>query len=596
MDKFKSQENPLKTLMGYAGNHKYLVMIGRTLAALSALVAMVPYYNIWKIIQIAVSGEHPERITPLAWQAVGITVIGMLMYIAALMCDHIAAFRVQANMRIALMEHIATLPLGVFDKEGTGKIRRIVNESTAATETYIAHTLADKAVASFTPIGLLALMLIFSWKLGLICLIPAVFGFIAMSLMMMHGMQTKMKEYQNSLETMSNEAVEYVRGIPVVKTFGQTIYSFKRFSGAINDYEKWVVDYTLSLRSPMTLFMTAINSIFVFLILSAYLFTKDGITAKTLLDIMFYVIITPLLTVTLTKIAYSGEAEMTVLDALGRMKTIFEMKSLDLVEKLNTASNVDISSAQENLLTLKNVTYRYAGAERDALKDVSLTIGKGQQIAFVGPSGGGKTTLAELISRFFDVTSGEILLAGKNIKDIPLTELMKLISFVFQDSKLIKTSILENVRLAKPEATETEVLAALEKAQCIDIINKLPNGINTVIGSKGTYLSGGEMQRISIARAFLKDAPILILDEATAFADPDNETKVQGAFAELAKSKTVIMIAHRLTTVTNADHIFVLSEGNLVEDGNHASLMSQNGLYKKMFDEYQQSIEWKVGA
>ena len=596
MDKFKSQENPLKTLMGYAGNHKYLVMIGRTLAALSALVAMVPYYNIWKIIQIAVSGEHPEQITPLAWQAVGITVIGMLMYIAALMCDHIAAFRVQANMRIALMEHIATLPLGVFDKEGTGKIRRIVNESTAATETYIAHTLADKAVASFTPIGLLALMLIFSWKLGLICLIPAVFGFIAMSLMMMHGMQTKMKEYQNSLETMSNEAVEYVRGIPVVKTFGQTIYSFKRFSGAINDYEKWVVDYTLSLRSPMTLFMTAINSIFVFLILSAYLFTKDGITAKTLLDIMFYVIITPLLTVTLTKIAYSGEAEMTVLDALGRMKTIFEMKSLDLVEKLNTASNVDISSAQENLLTLKNVTYRYAGAERDALKDVSLTIGKGQQIAFVGPSGGGKTTLAELISRFFDVTSGEILLAGKNIKDIPLTELMKLISFVFQDSKLIKTSILENVRLAKPEATETEVLAALEKAQCIDIINKLPNGINTVIGSKGTYLSGGEMQRISIARAFLKDAPILILDEATAFADPDNETKVQGAFAELAKSKTVIMIAHRLTTVTNADHIFVLSEGNLVEDGNHASLMSQNGLYKKMFDEYQQSIEWKVGA
>ena len=596
MDKFKSQENPLKTLMGYAGNHKYLVMIGRTLAALSALVAMVPYYNIWKIIQIAVSGEHPEQITPLAWQAVGITVIGMLMYIAALMCDHIAAFRVQANMRIALMEHIATLPLGVFDKEGTGKIRRIVNESTAATETYIAHTLADKAVASFTPIGLLALMLIFSWKLGLICLIPAVFGFIAMSLMMMHGMQTKMKEYQNSLETMSNEAVEYVRGIPVVKTFGQTIYSFKRFSGAINDYEKWVVDYTLSLRSPMTLFMTAINSIFVFLILSAYLFTKDGITAKTLLDIMFYVIITPLLTVTLTKIAYSGEAEMTVLDALGRMKTIFEMKSLDLVEKLNTASNVDISSAQENLLTLKNVTYRYAGAERDALKDVSLSIGKGQQIAFVGPSGGGKTTLAELISRFFDVTSGEILLAGKNIKDIPLTELMKLISFVFQDSKLIKTSILENVRLAKPEATETEVLAALEKAQCIDIINKLPNGINTVIGSKGTYLSGGEMQRISIARAFLKDAPILILDEATAFADPDNETKVQGAFAELAKSKTVIMIAHRLTTVTNADHIFVLSEGNLVEDGNHASLMSQNGLYKKMFDEYQQSIEWKVGA
>lgn len=582
------KESPLKLLMGYAGAYKYLVSVGCTLAALSALVAMVPYYNIWKIIKIAVEGENLSAITPLAWQAVGITLLGMLMYIAALFCDHIAAFRVQANMRCALMEHISRLPLGVFDKEGTGKIRRTVNESTAATETYIAHTLADKAVATFTPIGLLALMLIFSWKLGLICLIPAVLGFAAMSLMMMGDMQEKMAEYQNSLDTMSNEAVEYVRGIPVVKTFGQTIFSFKRFSRAIDDYEKWTVAYTVNLRTPMTLFMTAINSIFVFLIAAAYYFTKDGITTDAVLNIIFYIITTPLLTVTLTKIAYSGEAEMVVVDALKRMNTILDMKPLEDVSEIAMNGNCDIS--------LKNVTYRYDGAERDALNNISFEIKSGEQVAFVGPSGGGKTTLAELISRFFDVTSGEIKIGGVDIKKIPQSELMKNVSFVFQDSKLLKTSILENVRLSRPEASEKEVLEALHKAQCDDIIQKLPDGLNTIIGAKGTYLSGGEKQRIAIARSFLKDSPILILDEATAFADPDNETKVQAAFQELSKKKTVIMIAHRLSTITGADHIFVLNEGSLVEDGNHEELMAKNGLYKKMYDEYQKSIEWKVGA
>ena len=443
-------------------------------------------------------------------------------------------------------------------------------------------------MATFTPIGLLALMLIFSWKLGLICLIPAVLGFAAMSLMMMGDMQEKMAEYQNSLDTMSNEAVEYVRGIPVVKTFGQTIFSFKRFSRAIDDYEKWTVAYTVNLRTPMTLFMTAINSIFVFLIAAAYYFTKDGITTDAVLNIIFYIITTPLLTVTLTKIAYSGEAEMVVVDALKRMNTILDMKPLEDVSEIAMNGNCDIS--------LKNVTYRYDGAERDALNNISFEIKSGEQVAFVGPSGGGKTTLAELISRFFDVTSGEIKIGGVDIKKIPQSELMKKVSFVFQDSKLLKTSILENVRLSRPEASEKEVLEALHKAQCDDIIQKLPDGLNTIIGAKGTYLSGGEKQRIAIARSFLKDSPILILDEATAFADPDNETKVQAAFQELSKKKTVIMIAHRLSTITGADHIFVLNEGSLVEDGNHEELMAKNGLYKKMYDEYQKSIEWKVGA
>ena len=578
----------MKLIRQYAGGHKILIPLGRAIAGVSAVMALVPYYDLWKIISIAVNREDTDRISHYAWQAVIITIASLLVYIVALFCTHIAAFRVQANMRSSLMRRIITLPLGVFDEDGTGKIRRTVNDSTAATETYIAHNLPDKTVAAVTPVGLMVLIFAFNWKIGLICMIPALIGFCCMMSMMGKGMQEKMKEYQNALDVMSSEATEYVRGIPIVKTFGQTINSFKRFKSSIDGYGKWTTDYTLQLRLPMIGFMTCINSIYLFIVIAAYGVTRDGVAAADILNIMYYIIVTPLITVALTKIAYSGEAEMTLIDALKRVDSIMEIEPLPVSARQALPT--------DNGIELKNVTYRYKDATRDAVNGVSLKIAPGEHIALVGPSGSGKTTLAELMVRFFDVDGGQILVGGADVKDIAPDELMKRISFVFQDSRLIKKSIFENVRLAKPDATEEEVIAALTKAQCMDIIDKLPDGIHTVIGEKGTYLSGGEQQRITIARAVLKDAPILILDEATAFADPDNETKVQAAFDELSKNKTVIMIAHRLSTVMNADKIYVLDDGRLIESGAHDVLMRSDGLYKKMFDEYTRSVEWKVGA
>ena len=578
----------MKLIREYAGGHKNLITLGRCLAAVSAVMTLIPYYELWKIIRTAVNGENLDDIKVYAWSAVALIVGALLVYIAALFCTHIAAFRVQANMRSSLMHRIITLPLGVFDEDGTGKIRRIVNDSTAATETFIAHNLPDKTVAAVTPVGLLVLVFAFNWKIGLICMIPAVIGFACMMSMMTKGMQVKMKEYQDALENMSSEATEYVRGVPVVKTFGQTVHSFKRFKGCIDGFGKWATDYTLSLRFPMAGFMTCINAIFAFIVIAAFVVTKSGVDNAAILNIMYYIIITPLVTIALTKIAYSGEAEMTLIDALKRVDKIMEIEPLE-----EGGSERKIT---DHRIELKNVSYRYKDATRDAVNDVSLSIKPGEHVALVGPSGSGKTTLAELMVRFFDVTKGEILIGGVNVKDLSSVTLMDLVSFVFQDSRLIKKSILENVRMAKPDASEAEVLEALKKAQCMDIIEKLPDGIHTVLGEKGTYLSGGEQQRITIARAFLKDAPILILDEATAFADPDNETKVQAAFEELSKNKTLIMIAHRLSTVMNADRIFVMDDGKCIESGSHEELMRKGGLYKHMFDEYTRSIEWKVGA
>ncbi len=586
--KSEAKPNIMNIINDYAGNRRHLITLGRILAAVSALMGLVPFYLLWKIIRIAVNGEDLTQIAKLGWLAVGITVAALLVYIAALLCTHMAAFRVQANMRSRLMRRILTLPLGVFDEDGTGKIRRTVNESTAATETFIAHNLPDKAVAAATPVGLLVLLFAFDWKMGLICLIPAVIGFAVMMKMMGKGMQEKMKEYQNALDTMSSEATEYVRGIPVVKVFGQSVHSFRRFKNAIDGFGKWATEYTLLLRMPMVGFMTAINAVFAFLVGAAFIFTKNGITADTILNVMYYIIVTPLLTVTLTKIAYSGEQEMVVVDALSRVDTILS------IEPMQDAAQSE--TPQDNSITLEHVSYRYKDAQNDAVHDLNLHIHAGDHIALVGPSGGGKTTTAELIARFFDVTEGSIKIGGADIRNIPQNDLMKQVSFVFQDSKLLKTTILDNVRLSRPDASEAEVMQALRAAQCMDIIEKLPDGIHTVIGAKGTYLSGGEQQRIAIARAILKNAPILILDEATAFADPDNETKVQAAFAELAKGKTVIMIAHRLSTVVHTNCIYVLKDGTICESGTHQELMERGGIYQQMFEDYTRSINWKVGA
>lgn len=588
----EKKQGDLSRLMYYAGDHKYFTYASLVLAALSALIALVPFYYIWKImkevLEVRPNYSKAVHIKEYGWMAVAFALIAMVIYIAALMCSHKAAFRVQVNMRTAMMNHIMKLPLGYVESEGTGKIRKIVADSSAATETYLAHNLPDKVVSFATPVGLLAMMMVFDYRLGLISLIPAVIAFALMgTLMMGPKMAEDMKQYQNALETMSAEAVEYVRGVPVVKTFGQTVFSFKRFKNAIDEYEKWTLGYTKNMMLPMVAFTTSANGIFAALIIAAYVFTGHGVTDKFILNLIFYILITSVLTVTLMKIAFAGESQLMVRDAINRMDGILNMELLP--------EPADGQTPKDTSVELDKVVFSYAGADKNAVDGISLKIASGEHVAFVGPSGGGKTTLASLIARFWDVNSGAVKIGGVNVKDINSETLMNEVSYVFQDSRLLKMSILENIRMGRPDATDAEVMEALKNAQCMDIIEKFPDGVNTVIGSKGVYVSGGEAQRLSIARAFLKNAPILILDEATAFADPDNERQVQKAFEALSKDKTVIMIAHRLSTVTNADRIYVLADGRIAENGTHDELNSANGIYTHMWSEYNKSVKWKVG-
>lgn len=578
----------LSRLLDYAGNFRYFTIASWILSALSAFLALVPFWYIWRIIKEAIETapnfSNAAGMVPNGWMAVLFAVIAVLIYIGALMCSHVAAFRIASNIRIKAMHHIVTLPIGDIDQMGSGKMRKIVNESSAATETYLAHQLPDKAGAIATPIGLLVLLFAFDWRLGLLSLAPVIVAFIIMMCMTGAKMQAKMAEYQNALEDMSNQAVEYVRGIPVVKTFGQTVFSFKRFKASIDNYSKWVIAYTKDLRTPMIFYTAAVNGVFVFLIAGALLLNGGFADSNFLLNLMFYIIITPIISITLTRIMFSSENAMIVDDAMKRIDSILNLQPLPE----NGHSRPGDASIQ-----LKNASYSYDGA-KDAVHGLTMQIASGETIALVGSSGGGKTTAAGLIARFFDAQCGEVLIGGADIKSIPKKQLMDNISFVFQNSRLLKASILDNVRLSKPDASREEVLTALEAAQCMDIIQKLPKGIDTVIGSKSIFLSGGEQQRIAIARAILKDSPIVILDEATAFADPDNENRVQAAFSSLAKGKTVIMIAHRLTTVVGADRIYVLKDGEIEEQGTHEELIKRGGLYSQMWNSYQTSIQWKV--
>ena len=583
------KQSDLSRLMGYAGNYRYFTYASWVLSAVSALVALVPFVYIWKILRDVLNAApdyaQAVNIPHYGWMAVLFAVLAYLIYIAALMCSHLSAFRVATNLRLAVSEHLAVLPLGFTETFGSGKLRKIIHESTGAAETFLAHQLPDKYNAMATPIGLLVLLLVFDWRLGLLSLVPVALGFVIMSAMTGRRMADKMRQYGNALESMSNEAVEYVRGIPVVKTFGQSVFSFKKFKATIDEYEKWVIAYTKELRMPMMLYTAAINGVFAFLIVGGLLFTRNGVTSEFLLNLLFYIIITPVISLTLTRIMYMSENELVVADALARVDSVLDAEPVPENDHPRHPKDASVS--------LKDVHFSYDG-KTDVIKGVSLKIQPGQMVAFVGPSGGGKSTLANLICRFFDVQSGSVRVGGADVRDIPKEELMDTISFVFQNSRLLKGSILDNVRLGRAQATEAEVLAALKAAQCMDIVEKFPEGIHTVIGTKGVYLSGGEQQRIAIARAMLKNAPILLLDEATAFADPDNEAKVQAAFAQLAKGKTVLMIAHRLSTVANADCIYVVQDGQIVESGTKDELCAQNGLFARMWQDYQASVQWKV--
>ena len=585
----KKQSN-LGRLLDYAGKYRILTYLSWILSTVSALIALLPFWYIWRIlrevIETAPRYAQAVHVTHYGWMAVLFAVLAVLIYIAGLMCSHLSAFRIATNLRLSMTEHIATLPLGAIEQFGSGRLRRTILETSGAAETYLAHQLPDKARAMATIAGLLALLAGFDWRLGLLSLAPALLGLAAMSRMTGKGLQEKMTQYQNALADMSGEAVEYVRGIPVVKTFGQTVFSFKKFKAAIDNYERWTISYTKDLRGPMCLYTLAVNSVFVFLILGGFWFSHGTVDNALLLNLLFYIIITPVISLTLSRLMYMSENGMMVQDTITRIDGVLNSPSLSQSDRPQ--------HPKDSSVELKNVTFSYDG-KKNALEDVSLSIGAGQTVAFVGPSGGGKSTLASLIARFFDPQSGSVFIGGVDVRNVDKRELMDTVSFVFQNSRLIKGSILDNVRMGRPDASDAEVLAVLRAAQCMDITEKFPEGMHTIIGSDGVYLSGGEAQRLAVARAMLKNAPVLILDEATAFADPDNETKVQAAFSELAKGRTVIMIAHRLSTVAGADRIFVLKDGRLAESGAFEELSeSADSLFGEMWKDYQQSVRWKV--
>ncbi len=583
------KKSDLSRLMDCAGSYRYFTYASWVLAAASALVALLPFLYIWQILRDVLNAapdySQAVNIPRYGWMAVAFAVLSYLIYICALLCSHMAAFRVATNLRLTVSAHLARLPLGFTESYGSGKLRKVIQESTGAAETYLAHQLPDKYSAMATPVGLLALLLVFDWRLGLLSLVPVLLGFAIMSVMTGSRMAEKMRQYGNALAAMSNEAVEYVRGIPVVKTFGQSVFSFRRFKATIDEYEKWVVAYTKELRMPMLFYTAAINGVFAFLIAGGLLATRQGVTSKFLLNLLFYIIITPVISLTLTKIMYMSESKLIVEDALSRIDSVLD------------AAPVSVPNApkhpKDSSVELENVHFSYDGAQ-EVIKGVSLRVEPGQTVALVGPSGGGKSTLASLMARFFDANSGSVRIGGVDVREIPKEELMDTVSFVFQNSRLIKGSILDNVKLGRPDATEEQVLAALKDAQCMDILEKFPEGIHTVIGTKGVYLSGGERQRISIARAFLKDAPIILLDEATASLDVENETLIQTALSRLIQNKTVLIIAHRMRTVAGADKIVVLSDGVVAEQGSPDALYARNGLYTHMVSLQTDSQNWTI--
>ena len=585
------------TLMTFAGRHRYLTAAGCVLSGISAVIALFPYLCMWKVIKMVVlgwrTGLDGAGMIRWGWLAVGSGVLSMLIYFCALMCTHLSAFRTARNMKTVALHHLTLLPIGYFKQQGSGRLRRIIDDGAGLTETYLAHQLPDLAGAIVTPAAVLVLLLVFDWRFGLISLLPMIVGVLFLSQMVGPGMEEAMRQYENALEDMNNEAVEYVRGIPVVKTFQQSVFSFKRFHDAILRYRDWAVSYALSMRLPMCAYTVSINGIFAVLIPAGLLLAGDVATnasyAAVVLDMTFYILFTPICVSMMNKIMWVSENTMTANDAMNRILNIINEKPLPEPEEPKKPQSYDIA--------FENVVFSYKKEEGGipALNGVSLRVLQGTTAALVGPSGGGKTTLASLIPRFFDVDQGRVSIGGVDVRDIGTEELMKMVSFVFQDSHLFKDTLLNNIRAARPEATVREVEQALEAAQCRDIVAKMPQGLQTVVGTKGTYLSGGEQQRIALARAILKDAPIVVLDEATAFADPDNEYLIQKAFEQLVKGKTVIMIAHRLSTVCHADQIFVMENGQISQQGSHEQLLAEDGLYAKMWRDYQTSVEWKIG-
>ena len=573
------------------GKRKVLLPAAMLLSALSALAGMLPYILIWLIVRELL--EHGEitssgNVVTYAWWAAGMAVASIVLYFAALMSSHLAAFRVESNFRKEAMRQIVRMPLGFFDINTSGRIRKIIDDNAGVTHSFLAHQLPDLAATFLVPLVAAILIFVFDWILGLACIVPVIIAMLVMGFMMNAEGRQFMKSYMTSLEEMNTEAVEYVRGIPVVKVFQQTIYSFKNFHRCIMNYNKMVFGYTRMWEKPMSLYTVIINGFVFFLApLAILLIGYSGNYASVLLNFFLFVLITPVFSQSIMKSMYLNQALGQASEAIGRLENLVAYEHLTVVEHPQPVKEFSIQ--------FEKVSFSYPGANQKAVDDVSFTIPQGNTVALVGASGGGKTTIARLVPRFWEATEGKVLIGGINVREIAPEELMKYISFVFQNTKLFKTSLLENIKYGNPDATMEEVERAVDMAQCREIINKLPLGLNTKIGTEGTYLSGGEQQRIVLARAILKNAPIIVLDEATAFADPENEHLIQQALKELTKGKTVLMIAHRLSSITDADNILVIDKGKIAEQGTHANLLGKQGIYYHMWNEYQQSVRWTIG-
>ena len=591
----QKKQNEISVLLGYAGKYKVLTFLGMFLSAVAMIMGMIPYVCIWlaarDLIGVAPDWTQATEIAKYGWLAFGFAFGGIIIYFAALMCTHLAAFRTAANIRKQGVAHMMKAPLGFFDSNASGLLRNRLDGGAAETETLLAHNLADIVGTAAMFIGMLVLMFVFDWRMGASCLVAAVISVGAMFTMMGGKNAKLMMEYQTAQDVMSKAGTEYVRGIPVVKVFQQTVYSFKAFKAAIEDYSNKAEKYTGGVcRVPQSVNLTATEGVFIFLVPAVLLIAPSALSsgdfAGFITNFAFYAVFSAIVSTALARIMFAASGLMLAKTALARIDTVMKAPTLEITDNPQAPRN--------NGVEFKDVTFTYDGADVPALEHVSFKVLPGQTVALVGPSGGGKTTAASLIPRFWDVSSGEVLVGDVNVKDIDPHVLMDKVAFVFQNTRLFKTSILENVRAARPDASREEVLSALHAAQCDDIIEKLPNGIDTLIGSEGTYLSGGEQQRVSLARAILKNAPIIVLDEATAFADPENEALIQKALKTLTEGRTVIMIAHRLSTVVGADNIIVLDNGHIVEKGTHDKLSSGEGLYARMWREYNQAVRWKI--
>ena len=592
----KQRNGELSSMFEYAGNYHALTVLGCVLSGISTILSMLPFVCIWLVVRDLLGAFTAGDISlatesaHYAWMAAEFSAASIFVYFIALNCTHLAAFRTATNMRKKAIHHIVTLPLGYFSQNASGRLRKIIDDNAGLTEGFLAHQLPDLTGAIVMPVAVMILIFLFDWRLGICCLIPMGISVLFLKRMMGGDNAQFMGKYMMALETMNKEAVEYIRGIPVVKVFQQTVYSFKNFHAAIEEYEKFASGYALKCRIPLTGFTVTLNSTYVLLIPAA-MFILSGVSGRmtyenVVLDFLFYSLFTPVCATMMNRIMFASEQLMAAKSAVSRLDEILQEKPLKKPEHPMIPADASI--------VFSDVSFSYPGAKEKALDHISFEVPAGKTVALVGASGSGKSTAASLIPRFYDVQSGSVAIGGVDVRDIEKQELMKRVAFVFQNTCLFKDTLLNNIKAARPDASREEVLRAVDDAQCKDIIDRLPNGLDTLVGTGGTYLSGGENQRIALARAILKDAPIIVLDEATAFADAENEHQIQLAFERLTKNKTVLMIAHRLSTIQDADLILVFKDGQIAEQGNHEELLASDGIYSSMWQAYQKQIAWKI--